>query len=51
MALGADGRFSHSESYLNRLAADLDFEVAGFEPASTRQDRGRDVPGFIAVLA
>jgi predicted TPR repeat methyltransferase len=48
--LGEDARYSHGERYLRELAADAGFAVASLEPASTRQDRGEDVPGFVAVL-
>jgi predicted TPR repeat methyltransferase len=50
-ALGEDARYSHGEPYLRRLAAGTGFTVALLERASTRQDRGEDVPGFVAVLA
>jgi predicted TPR repeat methyltransferase len=50
-ALGEDGRYAHSEPYLRDIAAATGFTVAFLEPASTRQDRGEDVPGFVVVLA
>jgi predicted TPR repeat methyltransferase len=50
LTLGADARYAHSESYLRGLAISTGFEVALFEPVTTRQDRGADVPGFLAVL-
>jgi predicted TPR repeat methyltransferase len=50
-ALGEDGRYAHAEAYLRRLAAECGFAVAFLEAASTRQDRGEDVPGRVAVLA
>ena len=50
LTLGADARYAHSESYLRGLATSTGFEVALFEPVSTRQDRGADVPGFLVVL-
>jgi predicted TPR repeat methyltransferase len=50
VALGEDARYVHGERYLRDLAADSGFAVALLEPASTRQDRGTDVPGLIAVL-
>jgi predicted TPR repeat methyltransferase len=49
--LGEGARYSHSEPYLRGLAGQTGFPVALFEPVSTRQNRGKDVPGFVAVLA
>ncbi|MFL5215080.1 MAG: methyltransferase domain-containing protein [Microvirga sp.] len=49
-ALGEDGRYAHGEAYLRRLAAECGFTVAFLEEASTRQDRGEDVPGLVTVL-
>lgn len=51
VALGTDARYAHSEGYLRALADGAGFETALLEPASTRQDRGVDVPGFVVVLA
>lgn len=50
VALGEDGRYSHSEAYLRREAAEAGLDVAALDAASTRRDRGRDVPGWLAVL-
>ena len=49
-ALGGDARYSHGEPYLRGLAAEIGFAAAFLERASTRQDRGADVPGFVVVL-
>ena len=49
--LGADGRYAHAESHLRELSDGVGLQVALSEPASTRQDRGRDVPGLLTVLA
>jgi predicted TPR repeat methyltransferase len=49
-ALGEDARYSHSEGYLRALAAETGFTAALFECASTRQDRGEEVPGSLVVL-
>jgi predicted TPR repeat methyltransferase len=51
VALGNDARYAHGERYLRDLAAASGLAVILLEPASTRQDRGADVPGLIAVLA
>lgn len=48
--LGEDSRYSHSEPYIRETAMESGFDVASFESASTRQDRGEDVPGFVIVL-
>jgi predicted TPR repeat methyltransferase len=50
IALGEDSRYAHGERYLRGLAEQTEFAVVLFEPVSTRQDRGVDVPGFLAVL-
>jgi predicted TPR repeat methyltransferase len=49
--LGEDLRHAHSRSYLVELAAEFAFDILRLEPASTRRDRGVDLPGLIAVLA
>ncbi|NIX78161.1 class I SAM-dependent DNA methyltransferase [Microvirga terricola] len=48
--LGADSRYAHGEGMLSRLAAGVGFKTVLFEEASTREDRGNPVPGFLAVL-
>jgi predicted TPR repeat methyltransferase len=49
-ALGEDARYAHGEIYLRRLAADAGLAMSLFERASTREDRGEPVPGFVVVL-
>lgn len=48
--LGEDGRYAHSETYLRGLATEAGLAVVLCEAASTRQDRGEDVPGLLAVM-
>jgi predicted TPR repeat methyltransferase len=48
--LGEDARYAHGEAYLRSLAAETGFAVALFRRASTREERGEDVPGFVVVL-
>ncbi|HEX8662678.1 MAG TPA: methyltransferase domain-containing protein [Beijerinckiaceae bacterium] len=48
--LGEDARYAHGEPYLRRLAAETALTVVLLERASTRQERGEAVPGFVAVL-
>jgi len=48
--LGEDARYAHSEAYLRDLAASVGFTVVLLEEVSTRQDRGRPVPGLLAIL-
>ena len=50
-AVGEDLRFAHSQAYLCRLAANHTFEVKTLQTVSTRQDRGRDVPGLVMFIA
>lgn len=50
VVLGMDARYAHGEAMLSRLAASVGFETVLFEEASTREDRGRPVPGYLAVL-
>jgi predicted TPR repeat methyltransferase len=49
--LRADDRFAHSQKHLRARAASLGFEVAHLASVVTRQDEGRDVAGFMVVLA
>lgn len=51
VGLGPDARYAHGQSYLRDLAGAAGFTVALSEPVVTRQDRGRDVPGWLMVLA
>jgi len=48
--VGDDLRFSHSDNYLRETAGAHGFAVAELAAASTRRDRGADVPGWAAVL-
>jgi len=48
--LGEDYRFAHSASYIRQCAANAGFEPVTLEAASTRQDRGVDVPGLLVLL-
>ena len=48
--LGPEQRFSHSRAYIERAAADAGFKVVTLEEASSRQEKGEDVPGLVAVL-
>lgn len=50
VSLGDDHRFAHGPGYVRGLADRNGFAVAILEDASTRQDRGADVPGLLAVL-
>lgn len=49
--LGEDARFAHATGHLHSLAGAHGFAPVLSEPASTRQDRGVDVPGRVVVLA
>jgi predicted TPR repeat methyltransferase len=48
--VGPDRRFSHGRAYLAACAAQNHFTVTEISAASTRKDRGADVPGWVAVL-
>jgi predicted TPR repeat methyltransferase len=48
--LGEDLRFSHGEPYLRARAAKTGFAIVELKPATTRKDRGADVPGWVAIL-
>lgn len=48
--LGEDARYAHGEAYLRDEAVASGLTVVLFERVSTRQDRGRPVPGFLVVL-
>jgi predicted TPR repeat methyltransferase len=48
--LGEDSRYAHGEPYLRRLAGQAGFAVVALDSAPARRERGRDVPGFVAVL-
>jgi predicted TPR repeat methyltransferase len=45
------GRFQHGEAHIRRLAREAGLDLIVLEPASTRMDRDRPVPGLVAVLA
>lgn len=49
--LGADMRFAHSARYIHDTAATTGWRVDLLTPATTRQDAGKDVAGFVGVLA
>jgi len=49
--LGEDLRYAHSAGYLAATASMSGLEVMHLAAASTRKDRGVDVPGLVAVLA
>ncbi|MGY2052909.1 class I SAM-dependent DNA methyltransferase [Methylobacterium sp. JK268] len=48
--LGEDGRYAHAEALVREEAAAAGLAVLRLEPASTRRERGADVPGWLAVL-
>jgi predicted TPR repeat methyltransferase len=48
--LGQDARYAHGENYLRTLADGSGFATVILERVSTREDRGKPVPGFLAVL-
>jgi predicted TPR repeat methyltransferase len=48
--LGEDDRFAHAAAIVHDLARAYGFAAALSELASTRRDRGVDVPGRVVVL-
>ncbi len=48
--LGDDARYAHSEAYLRSLADAAGFSVVVLDKVSTREDRGKPVPGLLAVM-
>lgn len=50
-ALGPDMRFSHGEDHVAVALAAAGLRLALIEPASTRREAGRAVPGLVAVAA
>lgn len=48
--VGPDRRFAHSRAHIFTRAGEAGLAVSLCEPASTRRDAGRDVPGLLAVL-
>lgn len=51
VVLGQDLRYAHAEPLLRAAAESARLDVVLFERVSTRQDRGRDVPGFLVVCS
>lgn len=51
VVLGEDQRFAHAERHVLDLAEAVRLVPILVEAVSTRQDRGRDVPGLLFVLA
>ncbi|SDR62801.1 Predicted methyltransferase, contains TPR repeat [Rhizobiales bacterium GAS113] len=48
--LGPDNRFAHSADHIRSAAMAASLFVLHLEPVVTRQDAGRDVAGWVAVL-
>jgi predicted TPR repeat methyltransferase len=48
--LGADMRYSHDPGYIRDTADMAGLAILHFKPSVVRRDRGRDVPGHVAVL-
>lgn len=48
--LGDDARYAHGEAYLRSLADTAGFSIVLLEKVSTREDRGKPVPGLLAVM-
>ena len=48
--LAPTGRYQHSRGYVERLAADADLDVLGFEAIEARLEAGQFVPAWLFVL-
>ncbi len=49
-SLGPEQRFSHSRAYIENMAAAHGFQMLTLENAVTREEKGVDVPGLLAIL-
>lgn len=49
--LGPDLRYAHAPAYLRQVATDAGWRMCLLEPAVTRKDAGREVPGLVVVLS
>jgi predicted TPR repeat methyltransferase len=47
--IGGDKRFSHARSYLERIIIQAGLQLQMLEPAITRMDEGKPVPGYVVV--
>jgi predicted TPR repeat methyltransferase len=47
--LGEDARYAHGEGYVRATLADAGFKLVLLEAVSTREDRGKPVPGLLVV--
>lgn len=48
--LGTEHRFNHGRGYIEKLATQTAFKTLTLENAVSRQEKGADVPGLVAVL-
>lgn len=48
--LGADGCYAHGDAHLRRAAEQAGLALTALTQAAVRRERGRDVPGRIAVM-
>jgi predicted TPR repeat methyltransferase len=49
-SLGTEHRFNHGRGYIEKLATQTGFQIKILENAVSRQEKGVDVPGLVAVL-
>lgn len=50
LVLGADHRFSHSQEYLESVIKESGLVIRSLYQSSSRQDRGKDVDGWVCVV-
>lgn len=49
VVVGEDRRFAHAQSWLRERLDEAGFDILAFDAVSTRQDRGKPVPGMLVV--
>lgn len=50
LVLRPSRRYAHSVAYIQRLAEENKFEIANLEPSVIREEGGKNMDGFLAVL-
>ena len=50
LVLRPSRRYAHSVAYIRRLADENRFEIASLEPSVIREEGGKNMDGFLAVL-
>lgn len=48
--LGSSGRYQHSQTYIERLCAEFNFEISQFSEATIRKNKNLPIAGYIFLL-